>query len=230
MSEIKTAIVIPARLESTRLDRKLLTAMGGTTLIEQVHATCVASGIPTYIATDSEEIAALFPYNVIKTSANCRNGTERVAEAATHLGYDRYINVQGDMIGVSVPMIMNHANAAILERVNTSVTELYSNEITNPNVVKAIKTSEHAHWFTRKSVHYADKHLGIYSYSSNLLKRYAEVTNESTGEIAERLEQLRWIQTLDETIHLIYRPRVYERVYSIDSPEDIEKWKETNND
>lgn len=224
MNKIRTAIVIPARLESTRFPNKLLSDMEGMTLIERVYETCEKTGLPVYVATDSEDIADLFPFNVIVTFSKCRNGTERVAAAATQLGYDRYINVQGDMIGATVPMIMDHAESPILERVNTTVTELFKVDIADPNTVKVIKTSEHAHWFTRQPMPYADKHLGIYSYSSNLLKRYAEVIDETTGEVAEKLEQLRWLQSINEPIYLKYHKRVHNRIYSIDTPDDLIKW------
>lgn len=224
-----TAIIIPARLESKRFPGKLLIDLNGKTLIERVYDKCVASGLPTYVATDSEEIARLFPFNVIKTSSKHSNGTERIAEVAENLKYSAYINVQGDFIGVDNDIIKYHTLVPY-GKLRTSVVALHKDEINDPDVVKVIHTGSIAHWFTRMPVPYASKHLGIYSYSSDLLQAY-KFAGESPAETTEKLEQLRWF-----TMHLKDDPymrvnlhdRRSDRVYSIDNPADIEKWKRQN--
>jgi len=94
-------VVIPARLESTRLPEKLLIEIMGKTVLQRTYEQCLkaVSENLVYIATDSKKIkehAEKFTKNVILTSSNCLTGTDRIAEAAKQINADYYINVQGD--------------------------------------------------------------------------------------------------------------------------------------
>jgi 3-deoxy-manno-octulosonate cytidylyltransferase (CMP-KDO synthetase) len=90
---MKTAVVIPARLDSSRFPNKMLCDVGGQTLIRRVYEQCLQTGFDVYVATDSKEIAdqvdnAIFAYD-------CENGTARIAEAYKQMPhYDCIINVQ----------------------------------------------------------------------------------------------------------------------------------------
>src|SRR6185369_11354276 len=100
---MKTAIIIPSRLGSTRLPRKPLHIIEGMTLIERVYRQCkkATNNDMVLIATDSDEIAHhvnQFGAGVIMTPESCANGSERVSYAAKHLSddFDIIMNVQGD--------------------------------------------------------------------------------------------------------------------------------------
>src|SRR6056297_3099677 len=94
-------VVIPARLESTRLPEKLLIQVMGKTVLQRTYEQCLKA-IPEnklYIATDSKKIkkhSEMFTKNVIMTSSKCLTGTDRIAELAKQIEADYYINVQGD--------------------------------------------------------------------------------------------------------------------------------------
>ena len=95
-------LVIPARLNSTRLPKKLLINVEGKTIIERTY-NCALKALGEkdriIIATDSNEIkyhCEEFGARVIMTSENCLTGTDRVAEVAEKVDVDQYINLQGD--------------------------------------------------------------------------------------------------------------------------------------
>ena len=97
---MKAVIVIPARLESTRLPRKLLLNETGKPLIQHTWEQAKKTGLDVYVATDSDEIwdtSEGFGAQVMTTTDTCRNGTERVAEVAKDLvDVDVFVNWQAD--------------------------------------------------------------------------------------------------------------------------------------
>lgn len=98
---LKTVIVIPARLESTRLPRKLLLRQTGKTLIEHAFIASSRSRLAerVIVATDSEEIVSAvrqFGGEAVMTSVHHQSGSDRVAEAAAAIEADLIVNVQGD--------------------------------------------------------------------------------------------------------------------------------------
>lgn len=192
---MKTAIIIPARLESTRFPEKMLTRVTDKhCLIQRVHhwCCCFHDTEDVYIATDSKKIASLFPDKVIMTSSECPNGTARVAEAARELDYDNFINVQGDMI--DVPPVFDMLISRLL---NYDVATVYTNfndeQRQDPNSVKMVHNFMTAQWFGRGITGYGDWHLGIYAYKKSALMAYNYLTIYEP-EMYESLEQLRWLQ------------------------------------
>ena len=98
---MKTAIVIPARIASTRFPNKMLCDVGGKTLIRHVYDQCLESGYDVYVATDSVDIAAQVDNVFIVPEAD--NGTERIAKIVEKIPqYRAIINVQGDMVTVPI--------------------------------------------------------------------------------------------------------------------------------
>ena len=101
MSSLKIAGVIPARLGSTRLSRKVLRTIAGRPMVEWVWraaASCQAMN-PVVVATDSEEVADVCRKRgvpVVMTSPECPSGSDRVREVAQHIDADIYVNIQGD--------------------------------------------------------------------------------------------------------------------------------------
>src|SRR5579862_1627445 len=101
MGKIRVAGVIPARLHSTRLSRKVLREIAGRPMVEWVWRAATASGLidPVIVATDAEEVAVVCRTRgipVAMTSADCASGSDRVREVARTLDADIFVNIQGD--------------------------------------------------------------------------------------------------------------------------------------
>ena len=225
---MKTAIVIPARIESTRFPEKMLARVTDShCLIQRVHHWCCCFHDPedVYVATDSRRIASLFPNKAIFTSKDCINGTERVAEAADHLllhEYDYFINVQGDMI--DVPYVFPELIDALQNNpVVTVYTDMPDELRNNPSSVKLVGNGKNAHWFARGITGYGDWHLGIYGYNRWTLAAYRNM-KQSEPEKIESLEQLRWIHN-NIPIGLVYTDSPADE---INTPEDLERWQSTH--
>ena len=103
------AILIPARLHSTRYPNKMLIQLDGKPMIRRVYDACIATGYDTFVITDSMEIFSLFnPQNCWIEEKPYENGTARCAGAISSRffkAYDTFINVQGDMPDVTAEMI-----------------------------------------------------------------------------------------------------------------------------
>lgn len=227
--KMATAVVIPARLASTRFPRKMLVEVTpGVTLIEHVYAkVCKIHPVEhVYVATDSQEIADLFPDGVaILTSESCKNGTERVAEASYDLTwYSYFINVQGDMIDLPGNAIATLESFLIngLGDVVTVCKEMKTEDRNNPSTVKCINNGSTAHWFCRAPLEYGDWHLGLYGYTREALQAYEEL-KVFKEEDFESLEQLRWLQNY-YNIDVIWTE---ESASEINTPEDLTKWQES---
>ncbi len=215
---MKTAVVIPARLDSTRFPNKMLCDVGGQTLIRRVYEQCLKTGFDVYVATDSQEIAdqvdkAVFAYD-------CENGTARIAKAYKQMPYyDYIINVQGDMVVVPVEDVIKLPNLLEDYSVATLKHPMQPEQQNDPNTVKVISNNGEAHWFCRAPLKYGDWHYGIYAYRSLTLKCYNSLT-VYPEETIESLEQLRWIQNG-------YTIGVADAGYAaeINTPNDLESFK-----
>ena len=221
MSE--TAILIPARYNSTRLPGKPLCMLDGIPMIKRVYDACIASKIPTYVLTDDVRIASVFQNtSVIIDDTDYANGTERCAGAIKldyMQKYNKFINVQGDMPDVTLEMIDKCHNLLQYYPVSTVYTEMPPCMQQEPNTVKCVHASEYALWFGRGITGYGSWHLGVYGYRRNSLEMYTtlEVPKEET---IEQLEQLRWLKN---SWQIGINPVYYNGV-EINSPEDIETW------
>jgi len=206
---MKIIAVIPARLASTRLPRKMLREIQGKPLAVWVYQAVRKSQLlnDVTIATDSKEILEACKKhgcNVRMTSDSHRSGTERVHEVSQSVPADVYINVQGDE-----PMISaNHIEALVglMQTpdvpVGTLKTPAAPEDIANPNAVKVVTDLEgKALYFSRSTIpHDRDsshpqyfKHLGIYAYRKPWLDKFVALP-ESMLERTERLEQLRLLE------------------------------------
>jgi 3-deoxy-manno-octulosonate cytidylyltransferase (CMP-KDO synthetase) len=220
-----TAILIPARLASTRFPQKMLADTKGLPLIKRVYNCCLETGYDVFVLTDRTEIFDIFDQtSCVLTSANHNNGTSRCMEVIGDvLEYDRYINVQGDMPDITVDIIkaveqqLNNCDVA------TAYTKMNDQDRNNPNVVKMIHNGDRAHWFLRASLMYGDRHLGVYGYTKFAKKLY-EVTEKFPEEDIESLEQLRWIQN---GVNIGVTPVDFNGI-EINTPEDLKQWNQTN--
>jgi 3-deoxy-manno-octulosonate cytidylyltransferase (CMP-KDO synthetase) len=206
---MRAIAVIPARLESTRLPRKMLRDIEGTPLLGRVYEGVRASPLlnEAIIATDSDEILKTCQrqgWNVRMTSALHKSGTERVHEISQQVPADVYLNIQGDE-----PLTRPEHIAALLAvmqnqgvPVGTLKTPAAALDIDNPNAVKVVTDHDgRALYFSRATIpHDRDrtspryyKHLGFYAYRKAALDRFVALP-ESFLEKSERLEQLRFLE------------------------------------
>ncbi len=203
-------VVIPARLASSRLERKALTDLGGKPMVVRVAERAAQSKAKQIlVATDAVEIESVCQaagLTVLMTRADHPSGTDRIAEVASRLGLDDealIVNVQGDEPLIPVELINQVADtlAANSECVMSTAAVAIQNaeEITNPNTVKVVLNHRHeALYFSRATVPYDRtqssptyyRHIGIYAYRVGFLKKYAQLSS-SPLEVAESLEQLR---------------------------------------
>lgn len=233
---MKAIAVIPARLASTRLPRKMLRTIAGEMLISRVYgAVRAASGLADVIvATDSDEIMQVCRaqgFHAQITSSAHRSGTERVYEIAQQVEADVYLNIQGDE-----PLTRTEHIAALLEvmskpgvQVGTLMTAAGAEDVNNPSAVKVVTDlSGKALYFSRATIpHDRDgtkprymKHLGFYGYRKSALEKFC-AWPESALERSERLEQLRFLEN-GIAIHVGETP--FDTV-GVDTEEDVERVK-----
>ena len=247
--ESKRYIIIPARLASKRLTRKLLLRETGQTLLQHTYQNCfdVPSVDKVYIATPDEEIyleATKFGAKVIKTDASCRNGMECVINAARQIpvkNNDVVINCQGDYPNIDVLSI---ANLAQKRYKDTEISSLYYSVKNNkryqePNFVKVVTTwQKQAMYFSRCPIPYNCKtlkiHVGIYSFmwSDTISWVLGQANNGMYVTDSENLEQLKWLNYGEGKVQP-YNYKLYMSMFetkpctSIDTKEDyIEFCKE----
>jgi len=206
---MKAIAVIPARLASTRLPRKMLREIAGKPLIGLVYEAVRSSPLlaEVLIATDSEEIMRVCcerGWSAQITSSSHRSGTERVQEVSGQIAADVYINVQGDE-----PLTRPEHIASLLQvmenpaaQVGTLMTAADVADIPNPNAVKVVTDlNGRALYFSRATIPFDRdsthpryfKHLGLYAYRKTALDRFVNLP-ESSLEKTERLEQLRFLE------------------------------------
>jgi 3-deoxy-manno-octulosonate cytidylyltransferase (CMP-KDO synthetase) len=225
--------IIPARLGSTRLSRKVLRVIAGRPMVEWVYRAAAESGLmdPVLIATDSEEVAAVCRDRGIPvqmTSPDCASGSDRVREVATQVAADIYVNIQGDeptlTPGFFPPLL------ALFQRTEVQVATLAvpcaPEDIANPNAVKVVTATDgRALYFSRATIPFDRdgagfagyrKHLGIYAYRRAALERFAALP-PSPLEQNERLEQLRLLENGID----IYVADAPEDTIGVDTEEDL---------
>lgn len=232
---MKAVAIIPARLRSVRLPRKVLREIAGEPMLARVYAAAKkAAGLERVIvATDAEEVMALCRergFEARMTSAAHRSGTERVHEVAQTMEADVYFNVQGDE-----PLARAEHLDALLAlmrdpavEVGTLKTAMAAADVTNPNAVKVVTDlSGRALYFSRATIpHDRDgagqtayfKHLGFYAYRKAALERFCSWP-ESDLERSERLEQLRFLDH-GVAIHVAETP--FDTI-GVDTEEDLQR-------
>lgn len=221
---MNTAILIPARYNSSRFPGKALTPLNGVPMVRRVYERCRATGFDTYVLTDDERIAALFEDGVaVMTKDSHENGTSRCMEVIMQrFKYRRFINVQGDIPDITADIIHKINEAIMKYTVVTAYTKMDPQDQQDPNVVKIIHNTRRAHWFLRAPLSYGDRHLGVYGYDATaklLWSRYATPLEQT-----EKLEQLRWLDTgTDVGVVEVEFDGV-----EINSPEDAVRWHENN--
>jgi 3-deoxy-manno-octulosonate cytidylyltransferase (CMP-KDO synthetase) len=234
-----TAIaIIPARLASTRLPRKVLREIAGQPMIARVYEAAKQSPLlrDVIIATDSEEVmqfAQARGWKAHMTSDKHRSGTDRIYEVAQRIPADVYVNIQGDE-----PLARPEHLDALLQpmqdpkvMVSTIKTPCPPQDVDNPNAVKVVTDlNGRALYFSRSTIPFDRdkvggvsyfKHLGFYAYRRVALDRFCNLP-ESKLEAAERLEQLRFLENGID----IYVAETPFNTVGVDTEEDLRRVEE----
>ncbi len=236
--------IIPARYASTRFPGKPLAVLGGKTVIQRVCEQASSVLEETWVATDDERIFSAvesFGGHAVMTRSDHKSGTDRIEEAAEKIGTDAdvIINIQGDEPFIQPSQI--NTLKVLFDNPETHIGTLgkrFENmeAVCNPNSPKIVcDKNGFALYFSRSVIPYVRgkeepswlehfpylKHLGLYAYRREVLREVTQLP-QSPLEIAESLEQLRWLENG-------YRIRVgltdVETV-GIDTPEDLQRAEE----
>ncbi|APV50111.1 3-deoxy-manno-octulosonate cytidylyltransferase [Betaproteobacteria bacterium GR16-43] len=212
-------VIVPARMHSTRLPRKMLADIAGKPLVAWVAERAAQSGASEVIvATDHADIAAAVSqrgWKVCLTSPDHPTGTDRLAEAVTQLGLadeEIVVNVQGDEPLIDPALVAQVAQALAAHPAASISTAAHpisdAKTFFDPNVVKVVVDAEgFAQYFSRAPIPYARdafaqgrerlpegfpalRHIGIYGYRVRFLRVYSSLT-QTPAERFEALEQLR---------------------------------------
>lgn len=237
-------ILIPARYASTRFPGKPLAKIGGKEMIVRVCERASETGARVAVATDDDRILKCVEnagFTAVMTSENHKSGTDRIYEAFHKLGGKEkvVINVQGDEPFIApsqIESLMNIFRENPATQLATLAREFDKSAgfeaLFDPNLVKVVKSLHNeALYFSRSIIPYVRgiewkewldhhtflTHVGIYAYRSDVL---AEVTalERSPLEIAESLEQLRWLENgYHIKVAITDSPTI-----GIDTPEDLQ--------
>ena len=230
--------VIPARLASTRLPRKVLREVAGAPLLLWVYRAAKACTALTdvVVAVDSEEVAALCQEHEIPfvvTSPNLPSGTDRLFAVSLKRAADIYVNIQGDE-----PLITpEHIRALVAPfdkphvEVSTLKVPCRSEDVANPNAVKVVTAADgRALYFSRATIPFdrdatgkaqAWKHLGLYAYRKAALEKFASL---AMGEL-EQIEKLEQLRLLENNIALYVAEAPHDTV-GVDTEEDLQRVEE----
>lgn len=236
--------IIPARYASTRFPGKPLALLGGKPVIQHVYEKVAAVLEAAYVATDDEriyDVVKSFSGQVVMTRTDHKSGTDRIEEAIEKIGgeWDVVVNVQGDEPFVAKSQLdtICHCFDDPTTQIATLGKTFESMEaVQNPNspkivvdnmgfamyfsrsVIPYVRGKEKSSWLT----HYPFlKHLGIYAYRKDVLRQITQLP-QSSLEIAESLEQLRWLQN---GFKIKVGTTDVETV-GIDTPQDLERAEE----
>ncbi|HEY0784416.1 MAG TPA: 3-deoxy-manno-octulosonate cytidylyltransferase [Acidobacteriaceae bacterium] len=208
--------VIPARLGSTRLPRKMLRTLAGEPMLAWVYRAARACSQlhQVLIATDAEEVMQLaeqYGFPAIFTPQDCASGTDRVHVVAQSIAADIYVNIQGDepllrpahLDALLAPMLAAHRDGAPRIEVATLATACPAEQVHSPHVVKVVTDARgQALYFSRAAIPFDRdaagfngylKHLGFYAYRKRALDLFPALP-ASALEAVERLEQLRFLE------------------------------------
>lgn len=236
--------IIPARYASTRFPAKPLAMLGGKTVIQRVYEQVAGVLDDAYVATDNVRIEAAvksFGGKVVMTSVDHKSGTDRCYEACTKIGgdFDVVVNIQGDepfiqpsqlqtvkscfddsstQIATLVKPFSGNDDFAVLENVNSPKVVVNKNMNAlyfSRSIIPYQRNVDKNDWLKNHTYY---KHIGLYAYRTEVLKEITSLP-QSSLELAESLEQLRWLEngyTIKVGISEV-------ETIGIDTPQDLEK-------
>ena len=235
---MKTIILVPARMASTRLPGKPLADIGGKPMIVRVAEQAMSANIGhTVVCTDTQAVADAVRaagIEAVMTRVDHQSGSDRIFEALQTIdprgAYECVVNVQGDLPVID-PAIISRSilplEDAAVDIATLAAKIVREDERTSENVVKAVgtllsPTRMRALYFTRATAPWGDgvlfHHIGLYAYRRSALERFVGL-GPSPLEMRERLEQLRALEAgmridveIVETVPL-----------GVDTPDDLER-------
>ncbi len=244
---MRVVAIIPARYASTRFEGKPLAQLGGIKVIERVYRRVSSVVDNVVVATDDQRImdaVEAFSGRVVMTSANHKSGTDRCWEAYEKIGIeaDIIINIQGDE-----PFIDPSQIEALIECFQSELVDIATlvkpfeatdsiEVLENPNSPKVVvDKAMRAIYFSRSVIPYLRgverkewlrkhtfyKHIGMYAFRTSALSEVTKLP-QSSLEIAESLEQLRWV----ENGYKIGVGVTNIETIGIDTPEDLARAEE----
>lgn len=236
--------IIPARYASTRFPAKPLAILGGKPVIQHVYEKVAAVLTDAVVATDDERIydaVLAFGGKVVMTGTHHKSGTDRCYEAYQKIGkdYDVVINIQGDEPFIAASQLQSVM--ACFDDETTQIATLVKPflpsdgmaALENANSPKVVVNRQmQALYFSRSIIPYQRnhekndwlehhvyyKHIGLYAYKVDVLRQITSLA-QSPLELAESLEQLRWL----ENGYVIKVGITELETIGIDTPEDLEK-------
>lgn len=240
--------IIPARYASTRFPGKPLADIGGKLMIQRVYEQVLPCLDEVFVATDDERILKAvegFGGKAVMTSEKHRSGTDRCLEASQKIDgdYDVVINIQGDEPFIQEEQIkslkycfIKSEKVCLATLVKPFTAKDGIEALLNPNSPKVVLNVQgEAMYFSRSVIPFLRgipqgewlqkgrfyKHIGIYAYRLKTLAEIA-VLPQSPMELAESLEQLRW---LENGYHIQTAITNIENL-AVDTPEDLERIRE----
>ncbi|MDA1064907.1 MAG: 3-deoxy-manno-octulosonate cytidylyltransferase [Verrucomicrobia bacterium] len=217
-NDIQTAIIVPARLASTRFPRKLLHPIQGRSLIMHVaeRISTQTPDIPLIFAVDDPELEKEILENGFKcimTSTTHSSGTDRIAEANREIGAKYVVNIQGDEPLVTADQIRKLIQMVERGALMSTLATVFLNpeDFADPNQVKVVlNQNSQALYFSRSplpffreksgkpsnndlSHHLCYRHLGMYAYEAEFLQKFSLMPKGRLEEL-EKLEQLRVLE------------------------------------
>ena len=241
MTEKATA-VIPARLQSARLPRKVLADIAGKPMIRHVYERTRTAAMINHVlvATDSEDVARVvreWGGEAVVTDAALPSGTARIASVIGDVDTDIIINVQGDQ-----PLVEPELIDEVVRNLTTTSADIVTpvfqitefSDLSDPGIAKVVRTSDgRALYFSRSPIPFvrdvpmADwpkrttfwAHYGIYGFRRHVLEYLGETSRPSQLEQAEKLEQLRFLEAgfHIHTIETTFRQQ------AVDTAEDLDR-------
>jgi 3-deoxy-manno-octulosonate cytidylyltransferase (CMP-KDO synthetase) len=247
MKDMKFIGVIPARYASTRFPGKPLAILGGKPVIQRVYEQVSQVLNHAYVATDDSRIydtVLSFGGKAVMTSPDHKSGTDRIEEAVQKIGgtFDVVVNIQGDEPFIQRSQIetvcrcFDDADTQIATLGKPFTAEQPLSDLENPNSPKLVTDNRgYALYFSRSIIPFLRgiektewvgkfpylKHIGLYAYRTAVLHEITQLPRSSL-EIAESLEQLRWLQNG-------YRIKVGTtdvETVGIDTPQDLARAEE----
>ena len=236
--------IIPARYSSSRFPGKPLAILGGKAVIEHVYRQVSSVMADVFVATDDQRIydaVEAFGGKAVMTRTDHQSGTDRICEALDKVGgdFDVVINIQGDE-----PFIQKSQLETVMQCFDDPRTQIATlgkpfesmEAVRNPNSPKIVLDNDgYALYFSRSVIPFVRgkeseewllhfpflKHVGLYAYRTEVLRKISHLP-QSSLELAESLEQLRWLQNG-------YKIKVGltdVETIGIDTPEDLQRAEE----
>lgn len=246
---MKAVIIIPARYDSTRFPGKPLVPLSGAggvarSLLERAVMAGQATGLPVHVATDDSRIAAeaaRIGVPAILTATTCRNGTERVAEAALRAGItaEVIINLQGDSPLIPPEFVQELLSAM---QADPGIAMATPALVAGPNAVAALLADRRAGrvggttvvcdaqgdalYFSKEVLPFGAQggaavlhHVGLYAYRPDALRRYTEWP-QGVLELAEGLEQLRFLENACP-VRVVQVASAQTEFWEVNNPPDV---------